>query len=222
MTSRWSRSLRVFYVQVTWPQPSAFHKYPAANTHMHTSVQMTIVAHSYRQRGLNGNQTCCGPFRAQRRFSSGSQKLCGTTASPITTLTHPSREGCVEGWKTLSQIHAFYWLGLWTPTGPRLMEIQTASWTHWHTQCTTERLALMGGLSPSQPRSHPILMPLHWVGWGDWGQTSWAHPLVLYASRNPVLLLLLFCIHVIGWSGDVLILDSYQESPGEFSSATHP
>ncbi len=57
---------------------------------------------------------------------------------------------------------------------------------------------------------------------GDWGQTPWAHPLVLHASRHPALFLLLFFIHVIGWSGDVLILDSYQESPREFSSATHP
>ena len=31
-----------------------------------------------------------------------------------------------------------------------------------------------------------------------------------------------FFIHVIGWSGDVLIPDSYQESPCELSSATHP
>lgn len=59
---------------------------------------------------------------------------------------------------------------------------------------------------------------------GDWGQTPWAHPLVLHASRKPArfLLLLLLFIHVIGWSGDVLILDSYQECPCELSSATHP
>lgn len=62
------------------------------------------------------------------------------------------------------------------------------------------------------------------TGWGgDWGQTPWAHPLVLHASRKPALfLLLLLFIHVIGWSGDVLILESYQECPCELPSATHP
>ncbi len=38
------------------------------------------------------------------------------------------------------------------------------------------------------------------TGWGgDWGQTPWAHPLVLHASRHPALLLLLPFICVVEW-----------------------
>lgn len=84
------------------------------------------------------------------------------------------------------------------------------------------------GARPHPVRAlHPILWPHRWVGWGGGigGRPPWAHPLVLHASRNPALFLLLFFfffIHVIGWSGDVLIPDSYQESPCKLSSATHP
>lgn len=51
------------------------------------------------------------------------------------------------------------------------------------------------GARPHSVRAlHPILWPHRWVGWGGGigGRPPWAHPLVLHASRNPALFLLLF------------------------------
>lgn len=82
--------------------------------------------------------------------------------------------------------------------------------------------------SPSRPRSppNPLASPLGGVGWGGLGAdppgpTLWSfmHHAILLSS---CCCFFFFFIHVIGWSGDVLIPDSYQESPCELSSATHP
>lgn len=82
--------------------------------------------------------------------------------------------------------------------------------------------------SPSRPRSppNPLASPLGGVGWGDWGQTPLGPPsgpsCITQSCSLPAAVFFSFFIHVIGWSGDVLIPDSYQESPCELSSATHP
>lgn len=137
--------------------------------------------------------------------------------------THTSRQrGVCQRGETLSQIHFFFVL-----IGA-LASQQTPSNGAKRPLGHTGRLgALLGGWPSCGARPHPnnALTQSSGLsaGWGgDWGQTPWAHPLVLHASRHPALFLLLFFTHVIGWSGDVLILDSYQESPREFSSATHP
>lgn len=77
--------------------------------------------------------------------------------------------------------------------------------------------------SPSRPCSHPILWPLRWVGWGLGADPPGppSGPSCITPSCS-IPAAVFFFIHVIGWSGDVLILDSYQESPCESSSATHP
>lgn len=106
-------------------------------------------------------------------------------------------------WKgeTISQIQAFYWLGLRTPSGPLLMEpddlLDTLAYSVHHLEAGPCVVLVPITTIPSP---NPLASPLG----GDWGQTPWAHPLVLHGSRHHALLLLLFIyflIHVIGWSG---------------------
>lgn len=172
---------------------------------------MTIVAHSYRQRGLNENQTCCGPFRAREGLV---QSLKGYV------VQQHQRSGLQQATPKNSHIQAERGVSSGGNTIPDpwflliggLDSQQTAFNGARRTLGHTDILACVWCLCPSQPSSpNPLASPLGGVGIG-----------VLHASRHPALFLLLFFIHVIGWSGDVLILESYQESPCEFSSATHP
>lgn len=105
-----------------------------------------------------------------QRLHSGSPRSCDGTLSPVSpptsrTKTHTSRHREVCGTdETLSQIHAFYWLGLWGPSGPLLMDPDDLSDTvylvhRWDADPC-------GACRQAQACTHPILWPLHWVGIG--------------------------------------------------------
>lgn len=171
---------------------------------------MTIVAHSYRQWSLNENQARSGLFREGlvqgRKGYVAQQHHQSRPSTGYSKLTHPAREGCVWRGETLSQIHAFYWLGLWTPGGPLLMEPDGLLDTLAYPMQPRRDWPLCGS-HPRPNHALPFTLASSLGGVGIGGRpplptsSSWAHPLVLHASRHPVLLLLLFFIHVIGWRG---------------------
>lgn len=72
--------------------------------------------------------------------------------------------------------------------------------------------------------SNPLASPLGGVGIGGRppGPTLWSFMHHANLPSSCCCCCCCFFIHVIGWSGDVLILESYQECPCELSSATHP
>lgn len=151
---------------------------------------MTVVAYRYRQWSLNENQTCVVHSEPERVKFRVAKVICynGITnpASNRPHQTHTSRP--TGGWQrgeTLSQIH-FLLIGALdsqrTPSNGSRRPLG-------HTDILGAPLRgwpLCGAHIQSSGLS---------TGWGgDWGQTPWAHPLVLHASRKPALFLLLLLL----------------------------
>lgn len=151
---------------------------------------MTIVAHSYRQWGLNENQTCCDPFRAREGLVQGHRGYVVKQhhqSGLQQASNRPNSHIQAERGETLSQIHAFYWLGLWTPSGPLLMEpddlLDTPAYSahHWEPGPCVVLVPIPTSLSPN-----PLASPLGGVGIGGRppGPTLWSfmHHAILLSS----------------------------------------
>lgn len=211
-----------FYVEVTWPQHSGLHMYPVANahtrTHAHaenvhrtTSVQITIVAPELQAVKSEWEPGLLWSFRAREGLVQGhrgyvAQQHHRSGLHQATPNPHIQADRGVWRGETLSQIHAFYRLGLWTPSRPILMEPDNLLDTTAYSRCTMEWLALVwfSSPSPTMPSPNPLALPLHWVGLGlgaDPLGPPPSGPSCITLSCSPTAAVLFFFIHVIGWSG---------------------
>lgn len=135
VTNRWSKSLSFLcasnMTSALWVSQVSCSK--CTHTHASTKGQMTIVAYSWK---MWMKSRPAAVHSEPEKISFRVIKIMWYNS--ITSGQHPDSHIQAEmgvwmlgGGETLSQIHAFYWLGLWTPSRPLLMEPDDLLDAHW-------------------------------------------------------------------------------------------